>query len=116
MTDASIVTLDESGTLRAYDRDDGTLLAERGIPGANDLATIPWTERVVVDREMAGDPDAVAGRLASLLAADSAAYAAALGQGPRRVVLDAFLDATGREALVEAIDGGTLAGVSVWFL
>ena len=113
VTDISVITVDADGRLRAYDLESGTPLAERVIDGATDLIAIARTERVVVDVDAVGDPDEAAAELAALTGGDTATIGAALGSGPRFVVVDAYLDDTEREEVASAIDDGTLTGVSL---
>ena len=113
VTDISVITVDADGRLRAYDLESGTPLAERVIDGATDLIAIARTERVVVDVDAVGDPDEAAAELAALTGGDTATIGAALGSGPRFVVVDAYLDDTEREEVASEIDDGTLAGVSL---
>lgn len=112
-TPVSIITRQPDGRIASFDIETGQLLGEQRVPGAADMVTLPWADRVVADAGSIADAAFVAKRLARDLGDDAGRIERLLASGPRIVVVVAYLGESTQTLVQEAIDAGELSGVSV---
>jgi len=111
LTDSSLIAITR-GDITSYDLENGTLLGQRLAVNSSDAVRLPWADRLVVDPAQLEDVASAAEAIADVTGAAAETMAALLA-GDEEVVVEAWLDDTETELLLEAIDAGDLPGARI---
>jgi Gpi18-like mannosyltransferase len=112
-TPVSIVSRLPDGRIASFDPETGLPMGDARVPGATDMVTLPWADRIVVETADLLDPAAVAERLAQDLGDDAGRIERLLASGPRLAVVAGYPAGSVRDLVQESISDGELVGVTI---